>query len=33
MELNKEMEIKVLNCEIMSWLCFNLLKKHPLTVW
>jgi LytS/YehU family sensor histidine kinase len=29
MELNKEMEIKVLNCEIMSWFCFNHLNTPP----
>jgi LytS/YehU family sensor histidine kinase len=30
MELNKEVEIKVLNCVIMSWFCFNHLNTPPL---
>jgi hypothetical protein len=29
-ELDKEMEIKVLSCEIMSWFCFNHLNTPPL---
>jgi hypothetical protein len=29
MELIKEMEIKVLNWEIMSWFCFSLRKTTP----